>query len=418
MKRALLAVLLGALLSAGTPPASARTCASDVVPAATLLLPYFEVDLGNASGRTTLFSVNNVVDRAVLTHVVLWTDLGVPTLAFDLYLTGFDVQTINLRDVFSGQLPRTASHSQDPSDTISPQGELSQDVSFASCAGVLPPPAPSAAVVDHLRKAHQGLASPLLEGKCAAQPLRDGIARGYVTVDVVSRCSSLTPASAGYFGPEGVAAHDNVLWGDFYLVDPASNLAQGENLVRIESDPARFAGKPTFYSRYVNGTGADGREPLPTVWAARYINGGAFTGGTDYFYWRDSRQRVEAFQCNQPPSWYPIRFQEGDHQSWIFDEHENVDTYGCFIPTPSCQLPAPFPGESGRVALNTAQFPIPFDFGWWYLDMKTASSVTAPPLTQAWVGVIHDAQGRFSVGLEGDPLDDGCEPLTSNPGSN
>ncbi len=415
MKKALLAVLLGAFLSAGTPPASARTCASDVVPAATLLLPYFEVDLGNASGRTTLFSVNNAVDRAILTHVVLWTDLGVPTLSFDLYLTGYDVQTINLRDVFAGQLPRTASDGQDPTDTLSPQGELSQDVNFASCAGLLPPPAPSAAVVDHLRKAHQGLASPLLEGKCAAQALGDGIARGYVTVDVVSRCSSLTPASAGYFGPESVAAHDNVLWGDFYLVDPAGNLAQGENLVRIESDPARFAGKPTFYSRYVNGAGTDGREPLPTVWASRYINGGAFTGGTDFIYWRNINQRGEPFLCTQRPAWYPIRLE--DAQIWVFDEEENIDTVACFpVPAP-CTLGSPFPAETGRVAVGGVALPVPFSFGWWFLDMKTG---TAPGFasSQAWVGAIHDAQGRFSVGLAGDPLDDGCKPLTSNPGGN
>ncbi|HEY9422181.1 MAG TPA: hypothetical protein VIW92_12260, partial [Thermoanaerobaculia bacterium] len=342
MKRALLVVLLGACLGAGTLPAVARTCAVDVVPAATLLLPYFEVDLANASGRTTLFSVNNASDRGILAHVVLWTDLGVPTLAFDVYLTGFDVQTINLRDVFAGQLPQTASDGQDPQDRISPQGDFSHDIDYASCAGLLPPPAPAASFADHLRRAHQGLPLPLQEGKCAARPLADGVARGYVTVDVVKGCTSLTPASAGYFGPEGVAAHDSVLWGDFFLVDPAGNFAQGENLVGIESDPARFAGRPTFYERYVNGTGADGREPLPTVWATRYINGGDFTGGTDLIYWRDSRRKGEAFSCNQLPAWYPIRLQEGNNQSWMFDEEENPDAYICFLPGP-CQLPAPFP---------------------------------------------------------------------------
>src|SRR4029077_9531384 len=83
-------------------PALAKTCTMDVVPAATLLLPYFEVDLNSPTARTTLMSINNASDRAVLAHVVLWTDLGVPTLAFDIYLTGLDVQTPNLPDVFSG----------------------------------------------------------------------------------------------------------------------------------------------------------------------------------------------------------------------------------------------------------------------------------------------------------------------------
>lgn len=416
MKRALLAVLLGAILGAGTPPAAAKTCAADAVPAATLLLPYFEVDLGNASGRTTLFSVNNAAGRGILSHVVLWTDLGVPTLSFDLYLTGYDVQTVNLRDVFAGRLPRTATANLDPGDAISPRGELSEDLSYPGCAGLLPPPAPSEAVVDHLRRAHQGLPSPLLDGKCAAQPLHDGFARGYVTVDVVTRCSTLTPADAGYFGPEGVAVHDNVLWGDFYLVDPAGNFAQGENLVRIESDPARFAGKPTFYSRYVNGAGADGREPLPTVWAARYVNGGSFTGGTDFIYWRDTSPRGEPFLCAQPPAWYPIGRE--DDRIWVFDEEENIDAPVCFpVPVP-CQLTSPFPAETGRVAVGGPALPVPFNFGWWFLDMKTtAGAVPGFASSQGWVGTIHDAQGLFSVGLEADPLDDGCAPRTSNPGN-
>src|SRR5690242_20112900 len=98
-------------------PARADLCAIDHAPAATLLLPYFEVDLGNPGGRTTLFSINNAGDKAVLAHVVLWTDLAVPTLVFDVYLTGYDVQTINLRDIFdTGTLPRTADKDRDPSD--------------------------------------------------------------------------------------------------------------------------------------------------------------------------------------------------------------------------------------------------------------------------------------------------------------
>jgi hypothetical protein len=35
--------------------------------------------------------------------------------------------------------------------------------------------------------------------------------------------------------------------------------------------------------------GQDQREPLPTVFAARFINGGIFDGGTDLIVWRDSK---------------------------------------------------------------------------------------------------------------------------------
>lgn len=402
------------VLAAAAAPVAARTCSLDVVPAATLLLPYFEVDLQNPSGRTTLISIANAGDKATLAHVVLWTDLGVPTLAFDVYLTGYDVQTLNFRDLFAGRLPRTASDAQDPADHISPQGFLSQDVAFPGCDGLLPPADLSAAFADHLRLLHQGLGSPLLAGKCAALPFGNGTARGYATVDVVRRCSMLTPADPGYFGPDGVAAHDNVLWGDFFLVDPAGDLAQGENLVRIESDPARFAGKPTFYERYVGSSGADGREPLPTVWATRFINGGAFSGGTDLIYWRDSRVKNAAFPCGQPPSWFPIPLTNG--RLFVFDEQENVDILGTAPIDPPFPVPSasPFAAESGRVAVGGVQLPVPWGFGWWYLDLKT-DAASGFPLTQGWIGTLHQAQGLFSVGLEAEPFDSGCSPRTSTP---
>src|SRR5688572_12477538 len=85
----------------------------DDVPAATLLLPYFEVDLNSTNGVTTLFSINNASAAAALAHVTVWTDLSVPVLDFDVYLTGFDVQTMNMRDIVNGILPFTADDGAD-----------------------------------------------------------------------------------------------------------------------------------------------------------------------------------------------------------------------------------------------------------------------------------------------------------------
>src|SRR6186713_1803490 len=132
MRRNLSRVLLlvvGLLLVGGA--AFAEIGTSDVVPAATLLLPYFECDLDanlvpSTTGVKTLFSINNASATAVLAHVTMWTDESIPTLDFDVYLTGYDVQTINVCDIFNGNLPVTASDGQDPKDTISPQGPLSQ----------------------------------------------------------------------------------------------------------------------------------------------------------------------------------------------------------------------------------------------------------------------------------------------------
>src|ERR1700688_3703073 len=111
-----LGLVMAGVLVAATPPA-AGVFTRDAVPAATLLLPYFEVDLNNPNGLTTLFSVNNASATAVLVHVVIWSDLSVPVLDFNVYLTGSHVQTINLRDVIvNGALPQTASACQDPTD--------------------------------------------------------------------------------------------------------------------------------------------------------------------------------------------------------------------------------------------------------------------------------------------------------------
>ncbi len=126
---------LASYATAQTPPPSSNR------PGATLLLPYFEVDLDNPEGMTTLFSVNNSSATAVLGHVTIWSDMGIPVFAFDIYMTGYDATPINMRDILNGTVPRTASVGQDPGDRISNQGDFSQDINFASCNGRLPYPA-------------------------------------------------------------------------------------------------------------------------------------------------------------------------------------------------------------------------------------------------------------------------------------
>src|SRR5579864_5691337 len=69
-KTALSLALLGLLALGGQ--AGAVICTIDAVPASTLLLPYFEVDINSADGWTTLLSVNTASATAVLVHVVVW----------------------------------------------------------------------------------------------------------------------------------------------------------------------------------------------------------------------------------------------------------------------------------------------------------------------------------------------------------
>ncbi len=433
MKKLVLCLAVAGLLVLGG-QASAIIGTVDDVPAATLLLPYFEVDLDNVNGVQTLFSINNASDVAAVAHVVVWSDLSVPVLDFNIYLTGYDVVTINLRDIFvNGALPRTASAAQDtgeaepdpnPTPTaISNQGLFSDDVTFASCTGFLPPPTLPDDFILHLQNSLTGQASNILlvggAPGCAGQRLNDRIARGYITVDTVNSCNLDFPFTPGYFinGGLGTATNQNILWGDYFYVNSGQNFAQGETLVHVEAsstDPeVTVPGEYTFYGRYVAWAAADNREPLATNFGVRFINGGIFSGGTSILSWRDAKVNQGAFTCpavsGVRPAWYPL----GQEQIVIFDEEENPEvpsTLPVSPPRPGTSL-IPFPAEANRTRVDGPGLPVTPSFGWLFLNLNQSNAVAGanppedPLAAQAWVTAVMDAEGRFSVGFDAIQLD-------------
>jgi hypothetical protein len=393
----------------------------DDVPASTLLLPYFEVDIADpVNGVNTLFSINNASATAVLTHVTVWTDQSVPVLDFDVYLTGYDVVTVSMRDILvNGNLPRTASVGQDPSGSainagISPRGVASTDINFASCTGILPygPGAVSANFRAHLQALLQGNQSPVT-GNCAGSKQDDDILRGYVTVDTVSACNVLFPSQMdeGYLA---VLTNQNVIWGDYFYVNSGQNFAQGETLVHIEACPTCFVtGDHTFYGRYISAAALDAREPLPTTMAARYLNGAGFTGGTDFLIWREGDDSDVGYNCNLPgpPSWYPL----DAAQIVIFDETEQpVTSDECPSGDPTCEQLVSIPNEAQRVDV-AADLLTPFSFGWAYLNLQHTELIPeyADTFAQMWLTTVMDANGRFSVGFDGVQLDNANTPNTT-----
>jgi hypothetical protein len=392
----------------------------DDVPAATLLLPYFEVDIANpVTGVNTLFSINNASATAVLAHVTVWSDQSVPVLDFDVYLTGYDVQTISLRDIFiNGNLPITASAGQDTSgDTISPKGPVSQDINFASCA-TLPysPGFVSASFRSHLQAWLQGKAStaPGLTNQCAGSKQLDNVLRGYITVDTVNACNLFFPSDWAFYSP--FVTDQNVLWGDYFYVNNAENFAQGETLVHIESCPTCFvAGDHTFYGRYNGALADDSREALPTTEGVRFINGGDFNGGTNLKIWREANAADSSYTCtNQgPPSWWPLE----STQIVIFDEQEQpVTAEECPSGDPTCEQEVTIPNEANDidVALDLLA---PFDFGWLYLNLQHNNpgfvAIYGDPYAQSWTTAVMDATGRFSVGFDAIQLDNANTPNTT-----
>jgi len=442
-KTALCLALLGLLALGGQ--AFAVICTIDEVPAATLLLPYFAVDLSNPNGENTLFSINNASATAVLAHVVVWSDLSKVVLDFNVYLTGYDVQTISLRNIIqNGILPVTASAGQDSKDTISPKGAFSQDINFASCSGQLPLGPLPANYIAHLQQALTGHQSQLFNNLCFGLNHGDNVARGYITVDTVSSCTLQNPGDVGYFGAggSGFATNQNVLWGDYFFVNNAENFADGNPLVHIEASGTNpetsTAGQYTFYGRYdqpTPWTAIDNREPLSTNFAVRFLNGGDFSGGTDLRVWRDSKTNLrDGFTCaaGGPTAgnlaaptaapWYPL----GQEGIVIFDEEEqpNLIPGVPVSPPPPTQTNVPFPLETQSVHVGSGALPVPFPFGWLYLNLNTTVSVQngigSPPedpaAAQAWVSARLTASGRFSVGFDAVQLDSACSAVHFCPG--
>lgn len=361
---------------ATVPAAGGVPGAVDAAPGATLLMPFFEVDPEDPDGAGAVFAVRNSAPASVLARVVLWSDLSVPTLGFEVYLPGFGSRIVDLRELFrSGTLPAS-----DPAP-------------LPGCGGRLPPAPLSPDALTGLRAAHAGKPSDLFGGLCAGADHGDSIARGYATVDVVTRCTDALPGEPGYFdtdgpgGDAGAVGFDNVLWGDYVLVDPQNNSAHGDTLVSLQastSDPVTSTpGAPTFYGRYVGGSAADHREPLPERWGAGQLRGGFFDGGTDLLVWRDTGIVHEPFTCGALPAPFPL----DQGPSLQFDET------GADQPVPA----AAFGLEAER---RRADWVGP-DFGWLSLDLGASSGGLFEPLLQSYVTGVARANGRFAWSVDG-----------------
>ena len=352
-------------------------------PAATLLFPYFKVDLESAGGTTTLVAIaNRSTSFPLLAHVTLWSDWGIPTGAFDLFLAAGDVQTINLRDLFAtGEAPETgpASLFSDCDETVG---------GFFADPGLL-------------RTAHTGRET---LGSCWAQPRPSNLATGYLTVDAAVRCGGIgtTPADDGYFsGPDRIASTDNFLWGDFTFVNPGQDFAQGQAAVPIVADPDRFgSGDYTFYGAFVGFDGSDARTPLSSEWRTRFLEGGGFDGGTRLIVWRDPRDPdPEPVACGSSPSWLPLGEQAGTAWEEEGTESELADPELFDLATQ--QLPVTGPGD---LVGPIDQLEVPTNFGWLDLDLDLPDGTPS----QAWVLWEGSAESRYSIGQEGARLNDLC----------
>jgi hypothetical protein len=488
MKKLLVLVMMAALLMAGSAFAGTRlvkqpdatfafgapgvaagpsstnnddTCDISVAPAATLLLPYFEVDFNAASqttARTTLFTITNVSRYPQIAHVVVWTDWSYAALDFNIFLTGYDVQGINLYDIFArgiiapGATPGTGGTSitnAPPNNAASPinapgaqpanntTGNPNFNAAAATtCAGLLGP-IPTAILADLRTIFTTGTPGANVGAGCTGK--LGGAhtnAIGYITVDVSSNCTTSLPGP-GYFNSE--VLFDNVLIGDYQDINPnpaTGNYAGGNPMVHIRAIPE---GGPagsipgtnlpyTFYDRYTTAVGiprtVDRRQPLPSTFAARYIQGGTGAFNTNYKIWREGVTGPSSTACAvSANSILAIA------EIVRFDEHENATTIatGPLI-SPQINSAVSLPETSATSTSNSSLYPqlsTSGDVGgWMYLNLNNGgsanystaragfsgpgTSTSSVRQSQNWVIVSMFAEGRFSVDFDAAWLGNGC----------
>lgn len=391
------------------------SCDISLAPAATLLLPYFEVDLENANGETTLFTITNVTGIERIARVTLWTDFSYPVVTFNIYLTGFDVQGINLRDVL---VAGTVAPPQGTGTSVSHSGALSgpnPGLDLSNCHLIAP--GLGAATVQRMQDA---FTMGVIPGVCNYLGGEHQYAVGYATIDVVANCATNGPLDAEYFTED--IRYDNVFVGDYQQLNIEQGSAQGNPMVHIRAIPeggtpqtrallpTRF--NQTFYDRFqpAERPRSDARQPLPSTFAARWINGGPGNFETSLKIWRQGVTTASAdcaaYQNNVRP------FAE----SVAFDQEENGEGNAleacdilCIYPTPAT-LPS-----SARIAVAPGSDVFPQSVlsttvsGWVYVNLE--DTVATNGAHQGWVVASMRAENRYSVDFDAAWLGNGCSPI-------
>jgi hypothetical protein len=276
------------------------SCDVALLPAATLLLPYFEVDLADAGGDTTLFTVTNVSPDAQIARVTLWTDGAYPVISFNLALLPYDLQSIDLFQV----LARGRIEARD-------------------CTG-----APRVLPAETLVRMRAAFADGTVPGGCKTvgtkhRNFNDAqVAVGYATVDVVRNCSHRLATEREYWTDD--LAYDNVLIGD---VQQKGVSGTHTTMVHIRAVPdgGKFATRTTpafdhtFYGRYqaASTPRRDGRQPLPSVFATQWIQGGPRRANTTLKIWREgvySNASCSGYLANSGMRYFEVvRFDEAEN---------------------------------------------------------------------------------------------------------
>lgn len=322
MKKAFVVLAIALALFAGQ--AYANYCARDIVPAASLLVPFAQQGLAlggvDPQGKATLFEITNVSSEAEIVHLTVWNMFSQHVVDFDIILTGYDAIEINFRDILNGDLDLMATPLPSIDKTkyttklqiagedytpfeLGPDGRgvvgdgtvwgdtlpypedrnvfaattgcakfpYGKYPSLASCwRDKIAWPLASLGIYDVTHSNASGTNDWL------SNPIDASNLYFYITADVVNRCSVLFPDSAEYWQapgtPQGIIGGRNVLVGDVIYFDAKNNYSEALPAQHMEWDAQAFD-MAHYYQRYADlALTTSYFEPLGTAMSVRYQN--------------------------------------------------------------------------------------------------------------------------------------------------
>ncbi|MEW6337378.1 MAG: hypothetical protein AB1625_08240 [Acidobacteriota bacterium] len=468
--RSALASVLGLVVPA---VAAANFCARDVVPAATLLVPYVAVALTpegapDPEGQTTITQIVNVSPKAVVVHFTVWDVAGVPRLTFDAILSGYDVMRINWRDFLNGRFDLFDTSKEDltatPYRTFSPFSwgpdmpcMISNDsscvdpltvpqnrtaVSAARCPTV-PPYGNRMDLAAMIRNLLRAATVARESAGCNEWDMRRDkraypaeIAPSpmvfYVTADVVGGCTLGDPTSAAYWTDS--ARTDNVLIGDVIYLSPEGNRSEMMPAVHIEAAAGEGGGASvTGFGEERSGGAETFREPLATAFGFSYADDRVAGISSSLVLWKNVTE-LTAADVPEQAAWAPYSdCGSYVYYAWDMDERVLALQFAVGYEDPGLD-PNQFPLATQKVPIERSYFDLPAPYGWLLLVLPPSYAATFADRTpdgrgwterpaMGWVGVMTEF-GAYSAGAGATTMaNTHCHPeqvlpaLGANPGS-
>jgi len=435
-------------------------------PAATLLVPYFEVNSADVNGMDTLVGVVNTSPNELVARVVVWNVDAYSIFGFNIFLTGYDVVTFSMRQVLVyGHFPNNACTSDTyrfTSHNVDCDGDgqyfnnawTQNDGLFSSNGTAWDvacyPDASPAAIADWQCKLSIGS--------------YDGYNTnyvGYLTIDNTITCAGgLHDMNAAlYFKPNyldtdgdgikdhGILENSNVLLGDIIYFDRTNSMADAVPAVSIEAmgESSSLSGHTwgmlpeewqdwgisSFYYKYEFPIGmtlpTDAREPLPVEWGFRYIGNASFDGGTWVDVWRSHNPSFDHWSVpGGPCNWggtigmaYSVIYNQLSEEIGYpgapviaFDEEENTEQWA---DGPGPPVSIPIAAQRIQVSVNASMpWPLVAESGWIAISFDTdytvfGSTAFGIAFDQSWVNVHYFAYNKYSASLSATALTNGCK---------